>query len=150
MKTKLIAFSIAVLIVAGILSACNQPANKGEESQAYKDSVAQANTIVADTTSTVKTDWEKFKSDASEKIRQNEDTIATFKEKIAKENSKIKAKYEKVIARMEERNKEMKAKLEDFKAEDKVKFEKFKVDFDNSMDTLGVDIKDFFKGKKKS
>jgi hypothetical protein len=149
MKTKFIRLSAAVLIAAGILSACNSSGNKGDETQGYKDSVAQSTSAMPDTVNTAKTDWEKFKADANEKIRQNEDSIQAFKKRVEKENAKIKVKLEKQITRFEVKNNEMKARLADYKDEGKDKLEKFRVDFNNSMDTLGTNIKDFFKGDKK-
>jgi len=149
MKNKFIILSLTAFTAIGILTACNTSENKTDTSQGYKDSLALTTTIAADTTNAVKTDWEKFKADANDKIRQNEDSIAIVKKRIGKEDGKIKAKFDKQIARLEEKNNEMKAKLTDYKDEGKDKLEKFRIDFDNSMDTIGTDIKGFFKGGKK-
>ena len=83
-----------------------------------------------------------------EKIRQNEDSIQVVKNRITKEDAKIKGKLDKDVTRLEEKNNELKTKLIDYKDEGKDKFEKFRADFDNSMDTLGINIKNFFKDRK--
>jgi chromosome segregation ATPase len=149
MKSKLITFSLVVFMVAGILCACNSPKNKAEATQESKDSLTQAANTAADTVNTAKADWEKFRTEASDKIKQNEDSITSFKVRIKNKDAKIKAKYNKVIARIEKKNNELKAKLEAYKAETREELEKFKSDFNNSMDTLDADINHMFKGKKK-
>lgn len=149
MKSKLIILSLTAFTAAAILSACNSTGTKGDTSQGYKDSLAQANNVVIDTTNTVKKDWEKFKSDADNKIRQNQDSISIAKKRIEKEDAKIKVKYRKMIVKLEERNNNMEAKLKDYKDEGKDKLEKFRADFNNSMDSIGTDIKDLFKNDKK-
>jgi len=148
MKNKVPVFSAFVIIAAIVLGACNSSANKDEVSQGYKDSVGLPSPATGDTTSVLTKDWETFKADANEKIRQNEDTIQVIKKWVSKEDAKIKGKLDKEVVRLEERNNELKAELTDYKAEGKDKFEKFRTDFDNSMDTLGVNIKNFFKDKK--
>jgi len=148
MKIKFPVFPAFVLMAAVALCACNSSANKGEVSQGYKDSLAQSSSAVVDTGGALKADWEKFKADANDKIMQNEDTIQAIKKKVSKEDVKIKGKLDKEVTRLEEKNNELKTKLIDYKDEGKDKFEKFRADFDNSMDTLGINIKNFFKDKK--
>jgi len=147
MKIKVPAFPTFVLIAVAVLCACNSSATKGEVSQGYKDSLALSSSAMVDTGSSLKADWEKFKTDANEKIRQNEDTIQMIKKKVSKEDVKIKSKLEKEVARLEEKNNELKAKLTDYKDEGKDKFKKFRTEFDNSMDSVAINIKDFFKSR---
>jgi len=149
MKTKFITLSVTVLLAAGIFSACNSTGNKADETQGYKDSVAQTTAAMPDTTNTAKTDWEKFKADAYGKIMQNDDSIHAFRKKVAKEDAKLRMKLDKQISRLEVKNDEMKARLTDYKDEGKDKWEKFRGDFNNSMDTLDTNIKNFFNGDKK-
>jgi len=149
MKSKLITLSLTGFITVAILSACNSTGTKGDASQGYKDSLTQSTNLLIDTTSAIKVDWEKFKSYADDKIRQNDDTVAVAKKRIEKEDAKIKAKYHKMIAKLEERNNEMKTRLINYKDEGKDKLEKFRTDFKSSMDSIDIDIKDLFKDKKK-
>jgi hypothetical protein len=147
-KNRLIALSVLAFTASFILCACNSSGNKGEESQGYKDSLAQSSSVAVDTGNALKADWEKFRMAPDEKIRQNEDSIQVVKNRITKEDAKIKGKLDKDVTRLEEKNNELKARLMNYKEEGKDKFETFKTDFDNSMDSLGVNIKNFFKGKK--
>jgi hypothetical protein len=149
MKNRLIFVSIVAIITGGILTACSSNENKAEASQGYKDSLTMANNAASDTINTAKDDWEKFKADANDRIQRNEDSIVVVKKRIAKEDTKIKAKYNKLVVRLEDKNNELKARLTDYKDEGKDKLEKFRADFNNSMDTLGTNIKDFFKGDKR-
>src|SRR5579864_786349 len=138
MKGKIVALAITAIITAAIFTSCNSPQKNAETSQSDTTSVPRE---VIDTPSAAKQDWEKFKSDAREKIRQNEDSIDALQKRMDKAGSKMKAKYDKKIAELEEKNNELKRKLDDFKEEGKEKWEKFKYDFNNAMDTLGEKIK---------
>jgi hypothetical protein len=149
MKSKLITLSLAAFIAACILSACNSPEKKADDVKVSSDSLAQSTPVVADTLSAAQKEWEIFKDEANNKIRQNEDSIRVFTKRAEKQEAKMKAKLEKKIARLEKKNDEMKVKLADYKDEGSVKWEKFKLDFNNGMDTLGTDIKGVFKGNKK-
>ena len=149
MKSKLITLSLTAFITAGILCACNSPEKKADDVKVSSDSLAQSTPVVADTLSAAQKEWEVFKDEANNKIRQNEDSIRVFKKRAEKQETKMKVKIEKKIAVLEKKNDEMKAKLADYKDEGQVKWEKFRLDFNNGMDSLGTDIKGFLKGNKK-
>jgi len=144
MRSKLIKLSFTIFIAGCLFTACNSGENKGEVADKSQDTIEELRAWIADTAGIHKSEWGKFKTDAEEKIRQNEDSMRVFKNKIGKADTKIKMKYEHEITRLEEKNSEMKTKLAGYKDESKEKWGKFKTNFNNSMDSLSADMKRTF------
>jgi hypothetical protein len=141
MKNRFKVLAVLAFAASLILSACSSSAKKAEESHANIDSAGQSSAARVDTVNAFKADWDKFKADASDKVRQNEDSLQAIKMRVSKTDAKVKAASNKELARLEEKNNEMKMRLNNYKAEGDIKWEKFKTDFTNSMDTLDKDIK---------
>ena len=80
---------------------------------------------------------------AEEKIDANEKSIAEFKARIAKEKRENRAKYEKKLAGLEQKNSDMKKKLDEYKEDGKEKWTSFKNEFSHDMDELGKALKGF-------
>lgn len=110
----------------------DEASSKKDLKEAQKDSVAQ----------------QKFKKDSEKKFEANEKSIANLKVKIAKEKKASRAKYEKQLAGLEQKNTDLKKKLDDYNAEGKEKWAAFKTGFERDMDKLGKDLKGFTVGKK--
>jgi len=62
-------------------------------------------------------EWQNFKTESEEQIKANEDRIDAFKSKMEKADTKTKAKYNKAVAELEQRNRDLKRKLEEYKDE---------------------------------
>lgn len=92
-------------------------------------------------------DYQKFKMEAEEKIQNNEKSIADLKAKVLKAELKDKAEYEKKLGVLEQKNVTLKKSLEDYNTKGQTKWTTFKLKFDNDMDELGKELKDFFDGK---
>jgi hypothetical protein len=90
-------------------------------------------------------EWQTFKRDSEQKIDANEKRIDAFKEKIKEAGPKDKAKYNKEVEVLEEKNHDLKKKLEDYKDEGPSKWEEFKMNFNHDMDRIGKTMKDLFK-----
>ena len=86
-------------------------------------------------------EWQTFKRDSEQKIDANEKRIDTFKEA----GPEDKAKYNKEVEVLEQKNRDLKKKLEDYKDEGQSKWEEFKTNFNHDMDGIGKIMKDLFK-----
>jgi predicted RNase H-like nuclease (RuvC/YqgF family) len=62
-----------------------------------------------------------------------------------KTDSKTKAKYNKAVAELEQKNRDLKKKLEEYKDEGESKWQEFKTNFSHDIDGLGKTMKDLFK-----
>jgi len=90
-------------------------------------------------------EWKTFKLESEQKIEANEKRIDAFKEKMEKAGPKVKAKYSKQVAVLEQKNRNLNKKLEDYKDEGQSKWEEFKTNFQNDLDEIGKTISDLFK-----
>jgi len=97
------------------------------------------------------TDYQKFKKETEEKIRDNEKAIANHRAMIAKDTREVRDKHEKKLSKLEEKNKELKKKLADYKYDqkDESKWTSFKREFNHDMDELGKSLKDIGKDNVK-
>ena len=92
-------------------------------------------------------EWKEFKSNAELKINANEKKIEEFKVKIKTAGKDVKAKYDKEVVVLEQKNVDLKKKISDFKYESKDKWEEFKQGFNRDMDIVGKALKDLFAKK---
>jgi len=135
---------ISVVVIGFLASIVSMGCQNKEEKniQNSQDSVSKA----ARDTQTVKTtyaeDWQNFKSESEQKIKDNDDSISAFQQKLKKSGKKIKAEYKKEIVKLKETNSEMKKKLEEYKNDGKNTWADFKAGFNNDMDKLGKAVKD--------
>lgn len=120
-----------------IFSACNSNSGKDKGS-----GNVQQQTTVDTLADNAKAEWEKFKADADQSIAETRDSIEVFKKKVDKLSGKAKLKYEKEVARLEQKNDELKSKLDNYKDEGKEKWEAFKNDFNHDMQELKSWLKD--------
>lgn len=79
----------------------------------------------------------EFRREAIERINSNKKIISDFKSKIASEKKEVKAKNEKILAKLEDRNNNMEKTLSDYKEEGESKWLEFKIKFNNDLDELG-------------
>ncbi len=140
MKAKFLTLAAIVFMAGAVLIGCQ---NTGEKNvQADNQSVGEAKPDSQSVQTGYSDEWLSFKSTSGQKIRENENSIAAFKEKMKKSGTKIKAKYNKEIANLEETNRELKKKLEGYKNDGKSTWEDFKTSFNNDMNKLGKAVKD--------
>jgi chromosome segregation ATPase len=86
---------------------------------------------------------QEFRKETNEKIKENEKTIADFKDKMSKEKQEVREKYDKKIEQAEKKNKELKKRLAEYKEENsKSNWTSFKAEFNHDMDELGKSLKD--------
>ena len=139
MKNKFLILAAIVFMSGAVLIGCQ---NTGEKNvQADNQSISETKPDSQAVQTSYSDEWLSFKSTSEQKIQDNENSIAAFKAKMKKSGTKIKAKYNKEIANLEETNREMKKKLEEYKNDGKSTWEDFKTGFNNDMDKLGKEVK---------
>ena len=149
MKRTIISLALSACMALITLPSNGQQPDKKAEKARGDLKEAQKNEVVAkqDLKNAKKdsvSEYQKFKKDAEAKISDNDKKIAEFKVNVAKQKKEIKAKNEKKLAAMEEKNNNLKAKLAAYKKDEaKDKWTSFKNAFNHDMDELGKALKDF-------
>ena len=87
-------------------------------------------------------DFQKFKTEAEQKISDNQKQIDDLKARLLKASAKLKAKYQQKVDELEKQNTELKKQLENYKDDGEQAWEKFKTDFTAHMNQLKADIDD--------
>lgn len=117
-----------------IISGCNNSARKVENAQ---EEVTEAKEELDEANKEYAIEIEIYKKDTEANVMTNQKIIDDFKLRIENEKTEVKAKYNKVIAVLEEKNNDMGKKMDDYKAEGKEQWESFKTEFSRDMDNLG-------------
>ncbi len=125
MKKIILTFAFTGLMVATNLTAFAQDNKKTEAAQ--KEDAE---------------DYRKFKKEAEEKIADNKERIAELKTKKANESNEVKAKYDKKVVALEQKNNDLKKKIDSCNDSKDSKWTSFKREFNHDMDELGKSIKD--------
>ncbi|MBN1183637.1 MAG: hypothetical protein JXB49_15205 [Bacteroidales bacterium] len=144
MKNKLLILALSVFMAGTILNGCKSSADKVEDAQMkVQDAEDKVKEARLQLDQAVKDSIIKFKEESEEKISEQENIIAEFKEKLINEKKANRAIYEKKLAELEQKNSEMKAKLEQYREEEQDKWSAFKDDFNHDMEELGKALKNF-------
>ena len=77
---------------------------KRENVEDAKDNVKEAKQELKDAQAQYESEWKQFKSDVELKINANEKRIAEFKAEIKTASGKFRAKYEKEVVVLEQKN----------------------------------------------
>jgi hypothetical protein len=131
--------TLFALLSIFIISGCNNSARKVENAQ---EEVTEAKEELDEANREYAIEIEKYKKDTESIVMTNQKILDDFKLRIENEKSVVKAKYNKVIAKLEEKNNDMGKKMDDYKAEGEEQWESFKTEFSMDMDNLGKAFKD--------
>jgi len=145
MKTHYFILSALMIIAASLLTGCDYSREKKVEDA--KENAQQANYELKEAQAEYEKEWQQFQKDAEFKIRSNENRINEFKTEIQTARGKFKAKYEKEVVRLEERNIELKKKISEYKYDGKEDWEEFKRGINHDLDVVGTALNDFFSKK---
>lgn len=136
---------ILTLVVIGFMASVvlmGFQSTGGKNNQGTKESTGVTKPDSQAVKTTYSDQWQQFKSESEQKIQDNEKSIAAFKEKMKESGTKMEAKYNKEIAKLEKANRRMKRKLEEYKDAGKSAWADFKTRFSNDMDKIGKAVKD--------
>ena len=135
MKNKIVAMAILGFAAGVVLMGCQRTGKTSNEDS--KGSMGEARPDSQAVGAGYSDEWQKFKAESEIRIQDNENSIAAFKEKMDKSGTRMKAKYNKEIAKLEKANRGMKKKLEEYKNDGGGAWADFKAGFNNEMDKLG-------------
>ena len=133
---------VAAILLTGCEKTSEQKVNNANEN------VGTAKQDLKDAQTEAAAEWQTFKNESEQQIAANEKRIDAFKEKMDKAGPKMKAKYDKDVENLEQRNRDLKQKLEDYKDEGPSKWQEFKTNFKRDMDAIGKTMTDIFKDTK--
>jgi hypothetical protein len=110
---KSISFLALVVFIAGILIiSCQSSGEKVEEARKnVKEAKNDVLTAKQELDQALNDSIQQFKIESAEKINSNEKKIADFRAKMTNEKMESKARYEKLLAGLEQKNTEMKKSL---------------------------------------
>jgi len=140
MKNKVLTLAVIGFMAGIVFMGCQNTEEKN--SQQPNESMVETKPDSQAVQTSYSDEWQSFKSTSEQKIQDNENSITAFKEKMKKSGTKVKAKYNIEIAKLEATNRAMKKKLEEYKNDGKSAWEDFKTGFNKDMDKLGKAVKD--------
>ena len=144
MKNKYFIAAVILFMAGSVFTGCNNNREKLEDAE---ENVKKANQELIDAKAQYEKEWQQFKTDAELKISANEKKISDFKALIKTASGKSKAKYEKEVIELEQKNVELRKKLSEYKYEGKDSWETFKKDFNDGLDYIGNTLNDIFTKK---
>jgi len=152
-KTILTMAAIAFIAVTASMS---YGQNIDKKSEKARENILEGKKDVIDAKQDLKAaqkdsvaDYQNFKKESEAKILNNEKSLADLKVKVSKADLKDKAEYEKKLAVLEQKNVNLKKRLVDYKLNGETKWSSFKTGFNNDMDELEKELKNFTVENKK-
>ncbi len=138
MKKKILICAVIGAVAGMFLAGCGKTSEQKVEAASQDLRDARADYVV---------EWQKFKTVSEEQIKSNKERIEAFKAKIqeAGTNADTEAKYNKVVADLEQKNRDLKRKLDEYKDEGESRWQEFKTNFSHDMDAVGNTMRDLFK-----
>jgi exonuclease VII large subunit len=136
-------FVVIGFIAGTLLTSCGKTPEQQVDNA--KEKGGEAKQELKDARTEYLAEWQTFKRESEQTIEANEKRIDAFKEKMEKAGPKVKAKYSKEVATLEQKNRDLKKKLDEYKDEGQSKWEEFKTNFKHDMDGIGKTMKELFK-----
>jgi len=146
MKRSILTMAALAFMMGALLSGCNTPEQKVINAE---EDVMEANEALDQANADYLADMEQFRRETEERTITNDEMIAEFRSRMAKEKAAVRADYEKKIAALEESNARMKIRMADYKDEGSDKWYAFKLEFNRDMNELGKAFADFTKSSTK-
>jgi hypothetical protein len=143
MKNKIYLLVVIGLTAGTLLIGCNKTSKQKVEGA--KGVIGEAKQDLKDARTDFLAEWQTFKRESEQTIEANEKTIDAFKLKMEKAGPKVKAKYSKEVAVLEQKNRDLKKRLEEYQDAGQSKWEEFKTNFKSDLDAIGKTMKDLFK-----
>jgi demethoxyubiquinone hydroxylase (CLK1/Coq7/Cat5 family) len=150
MKKTIFILTITTFMLGTLLTGCQSSQKKVENAE---DNVQNAQNKLVDANQVLKQavsdSIQQFKKESNAIIVSNDKEIAELRTKIINQRKENKARYEKKLGDLEQKNLEMRNKLDNFKDEEDSKWQSFKREFNHDMNELGNAIKDIGKNNTK-
>lgn len=159
MKTRFLFLAVMGLTAGVVFTDCKDDRHDRKIENAQEelhDAKVDAREDVHDAEGKFQKEYEDFKVESQDRIRNNELEIKRYRDDGAtlKMNKADRTEYDNRITTLEERNAEMKRKMDDYdretdKAKRQEKWESFKAEFNRDMDEVGQAFKNLGKDNKK-
>ena len=130
---------LTLAILAALTIGCNSSSKNLEQAQ---EDVVDAHNELDQANLDYDADMENYRLETAKTIEANNQSIAEFKVRIAKEKKEKRAEYEAKINELDQKNSDMKKKLDEYQADGKEKWDAFKTEFSRDMNELGLAFKD--------
>jgi len=145
MKKTFFTLAMATIITGLILTGCQSRADKVKDAE---DKVENARDKVTEAQSELDKELndsiQQFRQEYRDRIAAHDKCIAEFKARIASEKAENRAKYEKKLKELEQKNSDLKKDLDDYNQAGQSKWDSFKTKFSQDMNNLGKSLKNFF------
>ncbi|MES2762628.1 MAG: peptidase M23 [Bacteroidota bacterium] len=145
MKNKVMILAATGLIAGCLFTNCKDSSEHKVENAS--ENVADAQKDLDKAEQEFAEEWEKFRLESEERIRNNDNEIARYRE-MEKNDKTFRKNYEEKVTQLEARNAELKAKMAEDKNTRRENWAEFKREFNHDMDELGAALKDITKDNK--
>jgi hypothetical protein len=146
---KIIINLVLIALLAGTISTSfgQEPDRKSvqarEDLQKAQKDVIEAKKDIIEAQKDSIIEYQKFKKESEERIMANDMCIAELTTKMANCKKGDLDKYQKDLAKLEQKNIDLKKKLNDYKLDDQFDWLSFKIEFNHDMEGLDKALKDF-------
>lgn len=123
---------VAIILMAAVVLMVNQKTS-AENVQSAGERMGGSK---SDSQATYSHECQKFKRTSEQRIQNNVNRIAAFKERSEQSGTKMKARYSKEMTRLEKENRGMKNRLEEYRDDGKTAWADFKTAFNTDMDKI--------------
>ncbi|OFZ11400.1 MAG: hypothetical protein A3D92_13420 [Bacteroidetes bacterium RIFCSPHIGHO2_02_FULL_44_7] len=139
MKNSIGTLTLALLLAGLTFTRCSTPAEKVDDA---KHNVEDANRDLEESKAYLK-EMEAFRAQTEAQIKENERTIAGFKDRIADQRIETQEDYKKAIEALAVQNLKLRKRLNNFNADSLEAWKKFESEFKHDMEALGDAFHDF-------
>ncbi len=145
MKKVISTLALAMLLSGITMTGCRSSATKVENATDKVDKAqAQVELAQQELDLAIRDSIQQFKKESEEKIIVNEQNIAEYKARIAKETNDTRGRDERRLAEMEKQNREMKQQLGDFDENRRDQWLSFRAKFNHDMEAQRRAFRDFW------
>ncbi|MES2514309.1 MAG: hypothetical protein V4580_09190, partial [Bacteroidota bacterium] len=139
MKNKVMILAATGLIAGCLFTNCKDSSEQKVENASENVTDAQKDLDKAE--QEFAEEWEKFRLESEERIRNNDNEITRYRE-MEKTDKTFRKNYEEKVNQLEAKNAELKAKMAEDKNSRRENWAEFKREFNHDMDELGAALKD--------
>lgn len=143
MKKNLYLYSTLIALAFGCKSPNEQADDAKDDLKEAQQERAEAQSEYDATQASDTSDYAKLKAGTKKIIADNEQRIAEFKVRLAKENAESRKKLQTQIDSLEARNERLGKQLDAYKAEGEAKWDAFKTRIQKSVDDIERDMDDY-------
>jgi chromosome segregation ATPase len=139
MKKTILIFALYVMLAVIIMTGCETPAEKVENS---KNNLDNAQKTLDKANSAYQAEVQNYRKEMSKRIAANDKILADFKERVEHDKKNAKAEYNKKIDELEQKNTDLKKEIDQYTEAGITKWEEFKLGFNHDIDALGKALDD--------